>query len=98
MIADGPEGAVLDIRVIPRAGRTAIAGTRNGALLVRLNAPPVGGAANLELLTFLARMLDVPKAQLALISGERARAKRVRVKGVRAAALETRLRDLVHGR
>jgi uncharacterized protein len=98
MIVDGPEGAVLDIRVIPRAGRTTIAGTRNGALLVRLNAPPVDGAANLELLSFLAHALGVAKAQLTLISGERARAKRVRVKGVTAAALETRLSELVHGR
>ena len=98
MIADGPDGAVLDIRVIPRAARTEIAGTRDGALLVRLNAPPVDGAANVELLAFLARTLGVPKSQLALISGERARAKRVRVKGVTAAALETRLRELVHER
>jgi|SRR5580765_1613495 uncharacterized protein (TIGR00251 family) len=98
MIADGPDGAVLDVRVIPRAARTEIAGTRGGALLVRLNAPPVDGAANDELLAFLARTLGVPKSQLALISGGRARAKRVRVKGLTAAALATRLRDLVHER
>ena len=98
MIADGPGGAVLDVRVIPRAARTEVAGTRDGALLVRLNAPPVDGAANLELLAFLARTLGVPKSQLALISGERGRTKRVRVKGATAAALEPRLRELVHER
>jgi uncharacterized protein (TIGR00251 family) len=98
MIADGPGGAVLEIRVIPRAARTEIAGIRDGALLVRLNAPPVDGAANVELLTFLARALGVPKSQLAVISGERARAKRVRVKGATTAALEPRLRELVHER
>ena len=96
MIADGPDGAVLDVRVIPRAARTEIAGTRGGALLVRLNAPPVDGAANDELLAFLARMLGVPKSQL--ISGGRARAKRVRVKGLTAAALAMRLRELIHER
>ena len=98
MIVDTPDGAVLDVRVIPRAGRTAIAGTRGDALLVRVSAPPAAGAANAELLSFLARVLEVPKTQLALISGERARAKRVRVRGVAAAALEPRLRDLVYGR
>jgi len=98
MIANGPGGAVLEIRVIPRAARTEIAGIRGGALLVRLNAPPVDGAANVELLTFLSRALGVPRSQLALISGERARAKRVRVKGATAAALEPRLRELVHER
>ena len=98
MITDGPEGATLDIRVIPRAGRTGCAGVRNGALLVRLAAAPVDGAANAELLAFLARELGVPKQKLVLISGEKARAKRVRVIGVRATTLEPRLHDLVHGR
>src|SRR5262245_17605626 len=98
MIVDGPDGATLSVRVIPRAARTGVAGTRQGHLLIRLTAPPVGGAANLELLSFLARALDVSKAQLSIVSGEKARAKRVRVKGVTAAALEARLRELVHGR
>ena len=98
MIADDPEGAVLNVRVIPRAGRTEIAGTRQDSLLVRINAAPVDDAANAELLRFLAQTLDVPRSQLTLISGGRARAKRVRVKGVSAAALERRLHALVHGR
>jgi uncharacterized protein (TIGR00251 family) len=98
MIVDGPDGAILEIRVIPRAGRTAAAGIRNGALLVRLSAPPVDGAANAELLAFLARALGVPKQRLTLISGERARTKRVRVKDATAAALEPRLRELLDGR
>jgi uncharacterized protein (TIGR00251 family) len=98
MITDGPDGATIDIRVIPRAGRTAVAGIRNGALLIRLNASPVDGAANVELLTFLARTLRVQKQQLTLISGERARAKRVRVRAVSAPALEALLSNLLHGR
>ena len=98
MIVDGADGATIEIRVIPRAARTAVAGVRHGALLVRLAAAPVDGAANAELLAFLSRTLGVPKGQLALISGEKARTKRVRVKGATAAALELRLRDLQHGR
>ena len=47
--------AVITIRVIPRAGRTAVAGKRGDAVLVRLAAPPVDGAANDALIAFVAR-------------------------------------------
>ena len=77
-----PDGLTLDIRVVPRAGRTGVAGLRAGAILVRLAAAPVDGAANEELVALLARLLDVPKRQIAIVSGERSRAKRVRVSGV----------------
>lgn len=82
MITASPDGVVLDVRVIPRAGRSQIAGTRNGALLVRLGAAPVDGAANAELIEVLADSLGVPKRDITLIAGERSRAKRVHVRGV----------------
>ena len=73
---------MLDVRVIPRAGRSQIAGTRAGALLVRLGAAPVDGAANAELIEVLAGFLGVPRRDVALIAGERSRVKRVHVRGV----------------
>lgn len=72
---------LLDIRVIPRAGRSGIAGLRDGALLVRLAAAPVDGAANAELIDVLARALDISKRSIEIVSGERSRAKRVRIAG-----------------
>ena len=45
-LSHSPAGVTLAVRVIPRAGRTAIAGVRGGALTVRLAAAPVDGAAN----------------------------------------------------
>jgi uncharacterized protein (TIGR00251 family) len=98
MIVDGPDGATLAIRVVPRAGRTALAGVRNGALLIRLAAAPVDGAANAELLAFLARLLDLPRQRLVLVAGDKARSKRVRVLGLSAATLGSKIDDLVHGR
>lgn len=82
MITASQDGVVLDVRVIPRAGKSGIAGTRNGALLVRLNAAPVEGAANAELVEVLAAVLGVPRRNVTLIAGERSRSKRVRVAGV----------------
>ena len=91
MITDAPDGAILTIKVIPRAGRTALAGTRDGALLVRLAAAPVAGAANSSLIAFLASTFDVPRTRVVLIAGDKSRTKRVKVIGMSAAALRERL-------
>jgi uncharacterized protein (TIGR00251 family) len=72
----------LRVRVIPRAGKSGIAGTRDGALLVRLNSPPVEGAANSELIQVISDALGVPKRSIAIVSGQRSRLKRLRVEGV----------------
>jgi uncharacterized protein len=82
MIEAGPDGVFIDVRVIPRASRSAIAGARDGALLVRLTAPPVEGAANAELVRLIAEVLDVPKRAVTVVSGERSRQKRIKVTGM----------------
>jgi uncharacterized protein len=69
----------LEIRVIPRAGRSGFAGLRDGALLVKLAAAPVDGAANDELIALLAKTLKIPKRDITLVSGERSRTKRIRI-------------------
>jgi len=81
--------ALLDVRVIPRAGRSGMAGVRDGALLVKLAAAPVDGAANAELIAVLAEALGLPKRSIEIVNGERSRSKRVRVAGIaRDAALK----------
>jgi len=74
--------ALIDVRVIPRASRSGFAGIRDGAMLVRLTAPPVDGAANEELVELIARAVGVPKRAVSIVAGERSRLKRVRVSGV----------------
>ena len=81
MTTEVPGGVVLAVRVIPRAGRSGLAGTRDGALLVRLTAPPVEGAANTALVEVLAKALGVPKRAVSIVSGDRGRSKRVKVEG-----------------
>jgi len=70
------------VRVIPRASKTEIVGQRDGALVVRVAAPPVEGAANEALVEFLAKALGVPKRAVRIVAGERGRVKRVAVEGV----------------
>ena len=81
----------LDVRVIPRAKRTEIAGRRGGALLVRLAAPPVDGAANDALRAFLAERLGVPQRQIAIVRGATSRDKTVAIEGLSAAAIDAAL-------
>jgi uncharacterized protein (TIGR00251 family) len=83
---------IIDVRVIPRAGKSGIAGMRGDALLVRLHAPPVDGAANAELIEVLAEALGVPKRAVSIASGERSRQKRVRVEGVTSDFVDSKLR------
>jgi uncharacterized protein len=84
--------ASLTIRVIPRAKTSEIAGTRDGALLVRLAAAPVDNAANEELVALLAALLSVPKRAVTIASGERGRLKRITVEGIDTTAALARLR------
>jgi len=84
-------GVVIAVRVIPRAGRSGLAGVRNGAVLVRLQAPPVEGAANSELVEVMATALGVSRRAVTIVSGERSRQKRVRVAGIDLATAEAKL-------
>jgi uncharacterized protein (TIGR00251 family) len=68
--------------VKPRAPRDEIAGCVAGALVVRLHAPPVEGAANRALLQFLARRLGVPVSAFEIVHGEKGVHKLIRVRGV----------------
>jgi uncharacterized protein (TIGR00251 family) len=83
--------AVLDIRVIPRAPRTRVDGTRAGAVLIRLAAPPVDGAANDALVAFLSEALGLPRRNIRIVSGEKSRDKRVHIEGLDEAVARARL-------
>jgi uncharacterized protein (TIGR00251 family) len=85
------KAARLDIRVIPRAPRTRVDGRRGGAILIRLAAPPVDGAANAALIAFLATALDLPRRNIRIVSGETSRDKRVSIQGLDEATARTRL-------
>ena len=91
VIRPAQDGIVFSVRVIPRAGRSGLAGTRDGALVVRLGAAPVDGAANDELVETVARALRVPRRNVRIVAGERSRNKRLHVSGIDAATAVSRL-------
>jgi len=76
------DGCVLTVKVCPRANRTEIAGVDADWLRVRIQAPPVDGKANDELIRFFAEKCGIPKRSVQILSGDTARLKRVKLCGV----------------
>ena len=72
---------IFNVRVVPRASRSEIAGEHDGALRVRIAAPPVDGAANDELVRVLARAFGVPRSAIEIAGGHASKLKTVRVTG-----------------
>jgi len=82
------DGVVMfAVRVTPRASRNGIEGEYQGALKVRLTAPPVEDRANQALRRLLAESLNVAVSAVRIIAGERSRTKRVFVAGATRAQI-----------
>jgi uncharacterized protein (TIGR00251 family) len=82
------EGAfVFAVRVIPRSSKSEIVGEMDGALKVKINAPAVDGAANAELIKFLAKQLKIAKSAVEITNGQTSRCKQVRISGISQADL-----------
>ncbi len=67
----------LTIRLAPNAKENLISGWEGETLLVRIHAPPHEGAANKELIRFLAERLRLPKTSITLDRGSRSRLKTI---------------------
>ncbi len=91
MVQDTKAGAILSVHVQPKASTTECVGIHGDALKIRVAAPPVDGAANDELIRFLARSLSIPSTSLQIYSGANGRHKRVLVKGATAQFVLARL-------
>lgn len=83
----------LAVHVVPRARRTEVAGRHGDAIKIRVAAPPVEGAANAELIRFVAERVGVTRSAVTIASGATGRRKTVVVAGVTAAALARALLD-----
>jgi uncharacterized protein (TIGR00251 family) len=74
------DGAIIfAVRVIPRSSRSEITGEHDGALKVKLAAPPVDGAANEELIALLAKEFGVSKSAVTIVGGQTSKTKTVSV-------------------
>ncbi|HVF46011.1 MAG TPA: DUF167 domain-containing protein [Pyrinomonadaceae bacterium] len=72
----------FSVRVVPRASKSEVVGMHDGALKVRIAAPPVDGAANTELIRLLAKHFRVSRSDVEIVAGETSRSKRVRISSI----------------
>ena len=77
----------VSVHVQPRASRSEIIGQHGAALKVRLQAPPVDGAANEALVDLLAESLGVSRRSVRVVAGATSRMKTVEVDGTTEAAV-----------
>jgi len=73
------DGVLLRLSVVPNAKRTEVDGLHDGALRVRLAAPPIDGRANEALVAWLAKSLGVPKRDVELLRGDSSRSKQMAI-------------------
>jgi uncharacterized protein (TIGR00251 family) len=92
MTPTASEGALLSVRVQPRASRDEIVGWREGVLRVRVTAPPLEGRANAAVAALLAGALGVRPSAVRVVRGETGRDKVVSVAGLAPGEVEARLR------
>jgi uncharacterized protein (TIGR00251 family) len=83
----------LQVVVRPRAGRTGISGTRDGALRVDVKEPPEDGRANDAVCALLARELGIPKDGVRVVSGQSSRKKLLAISGAPQSAVERLLKS-----
>ena len=83
VVSKSKEGCLLRVRVRPSSGKREFIGEiTEEYVLINLKGPAREGKANAELLKRLAKCLEVSNADLAIVSGKRAREKVILVRYV----------------
>ena len=82
MRQEGNYNTIIQVKVVPRSSSNIIISEEKGVFKIKLTAPPVEGKANTALKQLLSKRLGVPKGNVEIISGERSRAKSVRIHGL----------------
>jgi uncharacterized protein len=81
-ISDVAGSVMFLVRVTPRASRDAVEGEYQGALKVRVTAPPVDDRANEAVRRLLAEHLKVPLSAVKILGSQKSRNKRVHISGI----------------
>ncbi len=77
------DGIIIEVKVAPRSSKREIVGVIDNMLKVKLTAPPVGGAANEQLVELLSEKYGVKKSDIIILRGETSRRKTVKITGVK---------------
>ncbi|MEZ5307309.1 MAG: DUF167 domain-containing protein [Pyrinomonadaceae bacterium] len=86
-VRETESGVFLDIRVSPRSSRSGVTEVSEGRLKVRLNSPPVDGAANKEIVRLFSKLTGKAKSLVNIDSGEKSRNKTLHISDITKAEL-----------
>jgi len=89
------DGATITVRLLPRSSRPGVGGVREGALEIRVGAPPVEGRANEAARRLLAKLIGLPRSAVRLDAGARSRQKVFRLVGIAPDELRRRLEPFI---
>lgn len=78
-IDDRDDGLIIRLFILPRSSKNIIVGEHDGALKIKLTAPPVDGSANKLCVKFLSKELKLSRSRLEIVSGHTNRNKRLKV-------------------
>ncbi len=76
------EGIVIEVKVEPRSSQKGISGVMENTVKVKLTAPPVGGAANEQLIEVLSKATGIKRSNIRILRGASSKRKIVEIKGV----------------
>ena len=88
--------ARIQVKVHPRAKRSAVSGRLGDAWKLDLAAPPVEGKANDECIRFLAGLAGVPRSRIRIITGAAARTKLIDIEGAAQETVDALLTRALH--
>jgi uncharacterized protein len=80
-------------KIVPRASKSEIVDELDGALKIRISAPPVDGAANKELIKVLSKYFGVSKSDIEIVSGETSKMKQIRIDNLTSDAFLAKLKN-----
>ncbi len=70
------------VYIQPGSRKSEICGVHDGNIKIKIQSPPVDGKANEALIAFLSKLLGVSKSSISVISGEKSRVKKIRIKNI----------------
>jgi uncharacterized protein (TIGR00251 family) len=83
--------SIFDITVSPKSSRSMITVDAFNHIKIFLNAPPVDGKANSELIRLLSKKLKIPKSDITIIAGEKGKKKRIEIEGLSSESIVSKL-------
>ncbi len=75
-------GIQFPATIQPRSSKNELSGLYNRALKIKLTSPPVDGAANRQLIKFLAKFLDISPSRISILAGQTGKQKTMQIEAL----------------